>query len=134
VSGFGNGLIFDFFRIKTNVFGSIFHHSYPIFIVSVVNFHVMTFDQFKTTLNQAAPLTTNPILVALWHDAKGDWNSAHEVVQDLETRDAAWIHAYLHRKEGDQSNAAYWYHRAGKPIAKNSLQEEWNELVEHFLK
>jgi len=53
-------------------------------------------------------------LKALWYDAKGDWKKAHEIIQDIDDKNASWIHAYLHRKEGDILNADYWYNRAGK--------------------
>ena len=61
--------------------------------------------------------------------AKGDWSRAHEIVQDEEGRDAAWVHAYLHRKEGDLANAGYWYRRAGKPACKTSLEDEWEAIA-----
>ena len=94
----------------------------------------MTLDDLKQSLAGAGPpegLTT-PVL-ALWHDARGDWDGAHRTVQDLETPAGAWIHAYLHRKEGDESNAAYWYRRAGKPVARGSLAAEWAEIAEALL-
>jgi hypothetical protein len=66
---------------------------------------------------------------ALWWDAKGNWEKAHELVDSLTSPTAAWIHAYLHRKEGDQWNAEYWYRQACKPVPDKSLQEEFEELV-----
>ena len=69
----------------------------------------------------------------MWQDAKGNWDDAHRVAQEIESTDGAWIHAYLHRKEGDASNAAYWYHRAGKPVAHGPLDEEWEEIVSSLL-
>ena len=72
-------------------------------------------------------------LLALWYDARGDWTRAHETVQDLDTAAAAWVHAYLHRKEGDASNARYWYARAGRPVPRTSLEEEWARIAEAFL-
>jgi hypothetical protein len=69
-------------------------------------------------------------LQALWHDAKGDWDTAHERAQEQEDRTGAWVHAYLHRKEGDETNAAYWYRRAGRPVATCSLEEEWAAIVD----
>ena len=72
-------------------------------------------------------------VVALWHDARGDWERAHQTVQDLDTPAAAWVHAYLHRKEGDQWNANYWYQRAGRKMPRTSLAQEWDALVEEFL-
>lgn len=93
----------------------------------------MTFEQFtKSTINDAEP-EESPYLISLWYDAKGDWNKAHELVQDLDTREAACIHAYLHRKEGDKSNASYWYHRANAKMPAYSLEQEWEELVKLFL-
>ena len=77
-------------------------------------------------------MTGNPYIEALQADQAGDWKKAHELVQDIATTDAAWIHAYLHRKEGDEFNAGYWYSRAGKPFFKGSLEEEWSQLWEHF--
>lgn len=73
-------------------------------------------------------------LKALYWDKEGNWEKAHELVQDLPTLEAAWIHAYLHRKEGDEWNAGYWYRRAGKPIYKGTLDEEWRELWNEFRK
>ena len=90
----------------------------------------MGFDSFTASLDEATPpLDLSPELEALWRDAKGDWEEAHRLVQDLETRESAWVHAYLHRKEGDLSNAAYWYRRAGKPTKVGPLQTEWDEIA-----
>ena len=72
-------------------------------------------------------------LQALWWDSKGDWHKAHEVCQSAASKDGDWIHAYLHRKEGDLGNASYWYNRAGKPVYKGSLEDEWSSLAETFL-
>jgi len=74
----------------------------------------------------------NPYLQALEADKNGNWDRAHELVQDLSTADAAWIHAYLHRKEGDPSNTGYWYSRAGKDFFNGTHEEEWKLLWEHF--
>jgi hypothetical protein len=94
----------------------------------------MTATEFKTTLNNAsAPDGLSVELEALWYDGKGDWNRSHEVIQDVNSKNAAWIHAYLHRKEGDMGNAQYWYSRAGKNMPATSLDNEWNSLVEYFL-
>ena len=76
---------------------------------------------------RGAPLT------ALWHAAKGEWDKAHALVQDEESAAAAWVHAHLHRVEGDESNAGYWYRRAGKPHAKSSLDKEWDAIANTFL-
>ena len=90
----------------------------------------MTLDQFRRTLTDAAPPQnlTAP-LRALWFDGRGDWNQAHSVAQDVEDATGAWVHAYLHRKEGDLQNAEYWYRRAGKPVATSALDDEWAAMV-----
>jgi hypothetical protein len=94
----------------------------------------MTTDELKATLRDPAPpAELTPALRALWHDARGDWDAAHRVAQDVESRDGAWVHAYLHRKEGDIGNAGYWYRRADRPIASASLDDEWNEIVTALL-
>lgn len=69
----------------------------------------------------------------MWQDAHGDWDAAHRTVQDLETADAAWVHAYLHRREGDQGNARYWYARAGRPASRLPLDDEWEEITAALL-
>jgi hypothetical protein len=78
------------------------------------------------------PLELSDFLKALWYDAKGDWKRAHEIIQDIEGENASWIHAYLHRKEGDAGNADYWYRKAGKRRRDVSLDKEWQELVASF--
>ncbi|MEJ7646279.1 MAG: hypothetical protein WKF87_16910 [Chryseolinea sp.] len=90
----------------------------------------MTLSEFKESLRQAEPPNPlPPLLKALWYDAKGDWNTAHNVAQDINTKDGSWIHAYLHRKEGDGGNAAYWYRRASQPVYTKSLSEEWDAIA-----
>lgn len=83
----------------------------------------------------AAPEATAlpPSLHALWHDSHGDWHRAHSLVDHLDTPDAARVHAYLHRKEGEDWNAHYWYGRAGQPPFTGSLDEEWTALATHLL-
>lgn len=94
----------------------------------------MTIEQFRATLDQAAaPETLSPALRAMWEDAKGRWNAAHAIAQDIDDQTGSWIHAYLHRKEGDLGNAGYWYRRAGKPVAHDTLDEEWNRIVSALL-
>lgn len=94
----------------------------------------MTLADFRSTLTAAAPPPgLSPALAALWHDARGDWDAAHKVAQDIDSPDGAWIHAYLHRKEGDAGNAAYWYTRAGQPVASGSLDAEWNAIATALL-
>ncbi len=90
----------------------------------------MTLDQFRASLNpSSAPAELSPLLVALWWDAKGYWNQAHEIAQDEDSTDAAWVHAYLHRKEGDNGNADYWYNRAHQSPCTSSLDAEWEQIV-----
>ena len=73
------------------------------------------------------------VLQSLWYDAKGDWEKAHNLISDLETPENNLIHAYLHRKEGDASNAAYWYRRASQPVCRAPLDAEWEAIVRVFL-
>ena len=89
----------------------------------------MTIDEFRTTLAADVPPAVSPALRALWHDARGDWHGAHAVAQDIDDTTGARVHAYLHRKEGDLANAAYWYRRAELPVATGSLPEEWERIV-----
>lgn len=90
----------------------------------------MDAQEFKLTLNEKAPPDSLPsALKALWYDAKNDWNTAHDIAQDIHDSEGSWIHAYLHRKEGDEGNASYWYRRAGKPFCKLSLKDEWESIV-----
>ncbi len=94
----------------------------------------MTFDSFKKSIDSVEPPKgIDTRLRALWYDGKGDWHMAHTIAQDINTTDGSWIHAYLHRKEGDEGNAAYWYRRAGKRFPDITLDEEWKALVEEFL-
>ena len=93
----------------------------------------MTIEEFRSTLSSATPPSAPPLLLALWHDAKGDWEKAHALAQDVDNPRGAWVHAYLHRKEGDQDNARYWYHRANQPIATDALEAEWTRIVSALL-
>ena len=90
----------------------------------------MDFAAFRASLSAPAPPETLSLaLKALWLDARGDWDGAHEAAQADEGRDGDWVHAYLHRKEGDAGNAAYWYRGAGKPVCRTSLEEEWAAIA-----
>ena len=94
----------------------------------------MNVTEFKASLSAAAPAPQlNAPLAALWWAARGDWDQAHRIVQDEETSQAAWVHAYLHRVEGDSANAAYWYRRAGKLAATASLEAEWEAVASTLL-
>jgi hypothetical protein len=95
----------------------------------------VTFEEFENSLtSEQPPAGLSPYLVALWYEKRGDWDTAHATVQDLSDQDAAWVHAYLHRREGDEGNARYWYRQASKPFPSNqSLAEEWESMVNGLL-
>jgi hypothetical protein len=95
---------------------------------------VVKMADFKASLSGAAPAPSlDAPLAALWWAAKGGWDDAHKLVQDEETSDAAWVHAYLHRLEGDLGNAGYWYRQAKKPVASGALETEWEGIVSALL-
>lgn len=87
----------------------------------------------ESTTANTPPNDASIYLKALWYDAKGDWEKAHNLIQDVEDNDASWIHAYLHRKEGDIGNAGYWYRRAGKKMPDISLEKEWENMVDDLI-
>lgn len=91
----------------------------------------MTLSDFESLLEQAEPPAALPLaLQALWWDAAGKWDKAHACAQAGEgDPHCDWVHAYLHRKEGDSSNAGYWYRRAGRSFARVSLTEEWRSIA-----
>lgn len=94
----------------------------------------MNAANFIASLDGAAPAPElNAPLAGLWWAGKGDWDRAHGIVQDESSRDAAWVHAYLHRAEGDLGNAGYWYRQAGQPAAKDSLKAEWERIAATLL-
>ncbi len=98
----------------------------------------MNVAELRATLaSSAPPKDLSPPLIALWWEAKGDWTKAHELAQEDEGPEGSWVHAYLHRKEGDDSNAAYWYGRAGKAPFQGpfdrSFDDEWNAIVSALL-
>ena len=93
-----------------------------------------TLAEFKASLNADQPTAgLSPQLTSLWYDGKGNWDKAHAQIDHLEDKPSAWVHAYLHRKEGDIGNADYWYRKAGKTRPAVSLDEEWEGLVVAFL-
>jgi hypothetical protein len=81
----------------------------------------------------APPANLSALVQALWHERNGDWTRAHEITQDIDTEDASWVHAYLHRREGDLSNARYWYRHARQAPATGDLDDEWRAIVEALL-
>lgn len=92
--------------------------------MKLIFFEVLTMEDFQENWSVYKK--------ALYYDNNGDWGKAHQLVQDLSDKNAAWIHAYLHRKEGDSANASYWYNRAGKPFPSVRSAEEWEYLWEAF--
>lgn len=89
-----------------------------------------TFEEFEATLKQSTPPKEwSEPLKSLWFDAKDDWEASHDIAQEIHSTMGSWIHAYLHRKEGDEWNAGYWYRQAGKPFPEYSLEEELKVLV-----
>lgn len=95
----------------------------------------MKIEAFESSLetSEAPPEGLSDELKALWHDGKGDWEKAHELAQTAGSRDGDWVHAYLHRVEGDLSNASYWYHRSGNPRYEGTLKDEWRSIVQELL-
>ncbi len=92
----------------------------------------MTIEEFRTSLHgDGPPASLPPLLAALWWDGKGNFDRAHDIAQEDSAggQEAAWVHAYLHRKEGDPDNAGYWYKRAHQPHPENSSEEEWRQIA-----
>lgn len=94
----------------------------------------MNLDEFKTSLSsQQPPEKASPYLKALWYAGKDDWETSHNIAQDIHDKSGSWIHAYLHRVEGDTFNANHWYNKAGRRMPGYSIQQEWEEIVKEFL-
>lgn len=94
----------------------------------------MDLEEFRASLKAPTPpANAIPLLVALWSEARGDWERAHEIAQAEGGPDGAWVHAYLHRKEGDLPNASYWYRHAGREMPEESLEAEWDEIARFLL-
>jgi hypothetical protein len=93
-----------------------------------------TLAAFRDTLSRPGPPAgLSAPLGALWHDARGDWERAHRIAMSADGRGAAWVHAYLHRKEGDLDNARYWYRKAKRPEATGALETEWAAIAAALL-
>ena len=96
---------------------------------------MITFEEFLNLKDSGSvPEDIPSLLQALLLDAAGDWESAHSLAQNDPGKDGSWVHAYLHRVEGDTSNAGYWYKRAGKRFPELSLLEEWEYIAMALLK
>ena len=94
----------------------------------------MTKSEFIASLEEISPPENLPeLLYALWLEAKGNWDKAHRIAQNVSSPDGSHVHAYLHRKEGDEGNAMYWYRNAGVSFPEVSLDKEWNLLVDRLL-
>jgi hypothetical protein len=93
----------------------------------------MTIEEFRATLTADTPPAVSLPLRSLWHEAKGDWTAAHDLLQNDNSPAGSWVHAYLHRKEPDPANAAYWYRRAGQPVASGSFESEWEAITKTLL-
>ena len=94
----------------------------------------MKLSEFKAALkNSKPPAGLPPALTALWRAGKDDWDAAHRIVMDEAGKDCAWVHAYLHRVEGDLDNAGYWYRKAGRPVATCPLAEEWDATAKQLI-
>jgi hypothetical protein len=97
---------------------------------------IVNIDEFVQLIEtqRPCPETLPKALQAMWYDKKGDWSKAHEIVQDARDIDSAWVHAYLHRKEGDLNNARFWYERSGQLEFVGELNQEWEQITSIFLK
>jgi hypothetical protein len=94
----------------------------------------MTVDDLRASLRDSQPPSgLPPLLMALWLAGRGDWDGAHAIAQDVEGAHGAWVHAHLHRQEGDASNAAYWYRRAAKPVCTRDVDDEWSDIARALL-
>ncbi|MBL7739022.1 MAG: hypothetical protein JNK14_07375 [Chitinophagaceae bacterium] len=94
----------------------------------------MDITQFKQSLSGSkAPEKLSVYMKAMWYDGKGEWEAAHNIIQEKNDDTAAWIHAYLHRKEGDIGNADYWYRRAGRKRPSATLDKEWEDISVELL-
>ena len=95
---------------------------------------IMKYDAFIKLSKESEPsIKLSGIHLALWYAFKDNWDMAHNIVQDINTQTASWIHAYLHRVEGDIDNANYWYNRARRKSSSESLETELNEIIKSVL-
>ena len=102
-------------------------HLQPADVMTTLDEYIASASRGELPDGLSAPLE------ALWYEVRGEWKRAHEIVQAQSTTEAAWVHAYLHRKEGDLSNAGYWYRRAGRGIPAATLEDEWRTIAASFI-
>ena len=94
----------------------------------------MNEQEFRGSLSGTAPAAGLSVaLQALWWQRKGDWDSAHGEAQSDNGAEAAWVHALLHREEGDLGNAGYWYRCANRDVFDGPLEAEWETIVKALL-
>ncbi len=94
----------------------------------------MNIKEYEASLQQPeVPPNLNKPLQALWYAAKDNWNRAHELIQDEVDADSAWVHAYLHRVEGDLFNAKYWYKRANRSTSDETFEQEWKKIASELI-
>lgn len=94
----------------------------------------MDFNSFKKSVNDEYPSPgVNGLLKAMWYTANNEWNAAHRIAQENDSIYGSWVHAYLHREEGDTGNASYWYAQAGKMMPETSLESEWDEITKELI-
>lgn len=94
---------------------------------------MVTIKEFTDSLTADTPPPMSIYLLALWYDGRGDWEASHDLVNEMDSQQAAWVHAYLHRKEGDIANARYWYGRAGEKFPQQPLEDEWAAIATALL-
>ena len=99
---------------------------------------MMDANEFRAAATDAGaearpPAELSPALAALWHLARDEWDAAHHAAQSDRSRDGSWVHAHLHRVEGDLANAGYWYRRADRPASEAGLDAEWEEIAAALL-
>jgi hypothetical protein len=94
----------------------------------------MNIEIFRaSSKNKKPPEELSSPLEAMWYQGKGDWEEAHRLAQSQNNSSVSWVHAYLHRVEGDLGNAAYWYHLADRPVCNLRLGDEWEEIVAELI-
>jgi len=94
----------------------------------------MTLEAFRSSLQDPEPpILSSKVLTGLWYDANGNWEKAHDLIDGCSESNAAWAHAYLHRKEGDVWNSDYWYNKAGRSRPDNTLDQEWDCIVKWIM-